>query len=84
MSRAVTRDCDQQGNADLCGVYQSGSCAHADRDTTPALGIESCAVLEGKEFAPLALGIQAIKEAVLGSALMGQGVLGSDEWECDR
>ena len=84
MSRVVKGECDQQGNADLCGLDRSGSRAHDDRDTATNLGIESCTVLEEDEFAPTAIGIQAIKEAILGSAPMGQGVLGSDARKCDR
>ena len=75
---------NQQGNADLCGVDQSRSRAYADWDSATAFGIEGCAVSKGKEFASAAIGIQAIKEAVLGTALMGKRVLGSNEWKCNR
>ena len=61
MQGVVAGDCDEQGNADLCGGHKSRSCAHVDRDTTPALGIESSAIFEGKEFSPVALGVQALK-----------------------
>jgi hypothetical protein len=56
----------------------------ADWDSTTALGIKGGAVSKGKEFTSDAIGFQAIKEAVLGSALMGKRVLGSDEWKCDN
>ena len=75
---------NQQGDADLCGVDQSRSRAYADWDTTAAVCIQGGAVSEGQEFAPAVIGVQAIKEAVLGSALMGKRVLGSNEWERDR
>ncbi len=84
MQGVVAGDSDEQGNADLCGLDKSGSCAHADRDTATALGIESCAIFEGEEFSPIALGVQAVKEAVLGPALMGERILGGDEWQCNR
>ena len=75
---------NQQRNPDLCGVDQSRLCAYADWDSTAAVCIQGGAVSEGQEFAPAVIGVQAIKEAVLGSALMGKRVLGSNEWECDR
>ena len=75
---------NQQRNADLCRVDQSRSRAHADWDSAAALGIKGGAVSKGKEFASSAIGVQATKEAVLGSALMGKRVLGSNEWKCDR
>ena len=75
---------NQQRNADLCGVDQSRSRAYADWDSATALGIKGGAISKGKEFASAAIGIQAIKEAVLGTALMGKRVLGSNEWQCDR
>ena len=73
-----------QRNADLGGVDQSRSRANADWDSATAFGIEGGVVSRGKEFASTAIGIQAIKETVLGSALMGKRVLGSNEWKCDR
>ena len=81
---ATKRNCNQQRDADLCGVDQSRSRAYADRDSTAAICIQGGAVSEGQEFAPAVIGVQAIKEAVLGSALMGKRVLGSNEWERDR
>ena len=75
---------NQQRNADLCRVDQSRSRAYADWDSATALGIKGGSVSKGKEFASDAIGIQAIKEAVLGSALMGKRLLGSNEWKCDR
>ena len=75
---------NQQRNADLCGVDQSRSRAYADWDSATALGIKGGAVSKGKEFASDAIGIQAMKEAVLGSAFMGKRVLDSNEWKCDR
>ena len=84
MQGVVAGDCDEQGNADLCGGHKSRSCAHVDRDTTPALGIESSAIFEGKEFSPVALGVQAVKEALFGPTLMGKRILGGDEWQCNR
>jgi hypothetical protein len=80
----VKGNSNQQRNADLCGVDQSRSRAYADWDSATALGIKGGAVSKGKEFAPAVIGIQSIKEAVLGSALMGKRVLGSNEWKCDR
>ena len=84
MSGTAEGNCNQQRDADLCGVDQSRSRAYADRDSTAAFGIKGGAVSKGKEFASAAIGIQAIKEAVLGSALMGKRVLGSNERKCDR
>ena len=75
---------NKQRDADICGFDQSRSRAHADRDTPSAIGIKSRAVLEGEEFASATIRVQAIKEAVLGSAFMGKRILGSNEWECDR
>ena len=77
------RDSDEQGNADLCRQHQPRPRAYADRDTAAALGIESGAISEGKEFAPIAIGVQAVKEALLGSASMGQGLLGGNQRQCD-
>ena len=84
MSRVAARDSDQQGDDDLCGVNQPGSRAYADRDTAAAIGISSGAVSEGEEFAPAVVGVQVVTQAILGSASMGQGILGSFERECDR
>jgi Transposase IS200 like len=41
-------------------------------------------VSEGEEFAQVVVGVQGITQALLGSAPMGQGILGSFERECDR
>jgi hypothetical protein len=75
---------NQQRNADLCGVDQSRSRANADWDSATALGIKGGAAAKEKEFASTAIGIQVIKETVLGLALMGKRVLGSNEWKCNR
>ena len=84
MSGTAEGNSNQQRDADLCGVDQSRSRAYADRDSTAAVCIQGGAVPEGQELTPAVIGIQAIKEAVLGSALMGKRVLGSNERKCDR
>ena len=84
MPGVVKRNCNQQRDADLCRLDQSRSRAYADWDSTAAICIQGGAVSEGQEFAPAVIGVQAIKEAVLGSALMGKRLLGSNEWERDR
>ena len=71
MSGVVTRDCDQQGDDYLCGFYQPGSCAYADQYSASAIGISSGAVSKREEFTQVVVGVQGIKEAVLGSASMG-------------
>jgi hypothetical protein len=83
VSGVVARDRDEQGDGDLCGLHQPGSCAYADRYSTAAIGIPSGAVSEGEEFAPVVVRVQGIKEAVLGSASMGEGLLGGFKRERD-
>ena len=84
MSGVIARDRDEQGDGDLCGLHQPGSRAYADRDTAAAIGISSGAVSEGEEFAQVVVRVQGVKEAVLGSASMGEGLLGSFKRERDR
>ena len=43
----------------------------------------SGAVSEGEEFAPVVVRVQGIKEAVLGSASLGEGLLGGFKRERD-
>ncbi len=82
MSRAAARDSDEQGDDDQCGVNQPGSCAYANQYSAADIGIPSCAVSEGEEFAPTVVGVQGITKEILGSASMGQGILGGIDWEC--
>ena len=56
----------------------------ADRYSAPAVGISSGAVSEGEEFAQVVVGVQGVTQALLGSASLGQGMLGGFERECDR
>ena len=84
LPRVAARDSDQQGNDDLCRVNQPGSYSYADQHSAPIIGIASGAVPEGEEFAPVVVRVQGITKALLGAASMGQGLLGSFEWECDR
>ena len=49
----------------------------------PQLSV-SRAVSEGEEFAPVVVGVQGVTQALLGSASLGQGILGSFKRECDR
>ena len=84
MSRVASRDSNQQGDDNLCGVNQPGSCASAAQYSAPAIGIPSGPVSDGEEFAPFVVGVQVVTKAILGSASMGQGILGGFEWECDR
>ena len=48
-----------------------------------AVGIEGGAVSEGEEFTPVVIGVQGAAKEVLGPALMGEGLLGGLERECD-
>ena len=84
VSGIITGDIAEQRDENLCRVSESRSCAYVNRDTAEFIGIESGAVSQGKEFAPTANGIFGIKEAVLGSASMGAGLLGCNERKCDR
>ena len=84
VSGVTKRNCNQQRDAALCSVDQSRSRAYADRDSTVTICIKGGAVSEGQAFAMAVIGVQKIKEVVLGPALMGKRVLGSNEWECDR
>ena len=82
--RIAQRDSAKHGADDLRGVDQPGSRAHADRDTAAHIGIEGSAIPEREEFAQDAIGVSKSEEAILGSALMGQGILGLVEWQRDR
>ena len=84
MPGIVTRDSAEQGDDDLCGVDQPRPRAYADQYTSPVIGIEGGAVSEGEEFTLAVDGVQGAEEEVLGPALMGEGILGCIEWECDR
>ena len=83
MQGITARDSDEQGNDDLCGINQPGSRTYADWDPAAVIDISSGAVSEGEEFAQVVVGIQGVTEEVLGSASMGQGLLGSFERELD-
>jgi len=48
---AAARDCPFEGDADLCGVDQPESRAHADLDPAQPFGIAGGAISEGAEFA---------------------------------
>jgi len=82
--RAAARDSNEQGDDDLCGVNQPGSCAYANQYSAADIGIPSCAVSEGEEFASTVVGEQGITKEILGAASMGEGIQGSIAWECDR
>jgi hypothetical protein len=84
LSRVAAGDSDEQGDEDLCWINQPGSCAYANRHTAADIGIAGGAVSLGEEFTPAADGVPSITKEVLGSASVGQRVLGSIEWECDR
>ena len=84
MSRAAARDSDEQGDEDLCGIDQPGSCAYADQYSATDIGVASGAVSEREEFTPVADGVPGIEKEILGTASVGQRILGSFEWECDR
>ena len=75
----VARDSTQQGDGDLRGINQPGSCAHADRDTAKFVGVESGAVPEREDFSSFANGVQSAAEALLGPTPVGEGILGSIE-----
>ena len=70
MQGVAERDSDQQGDDDLCGINQPGSCAYVDRYSAPAIGIPSGPVSEGEEFTPVVVGVQGVTKAILGSASM--------------
>ena len=84
MSGVIARDCNEQGDGYLCGFKQPGSCPYADRYSAAAIGVTSGPVSEGEEFAPAVVGVQGVKEAVLGPASMGEGILGGFKRERDR
>ena len=84
LSGVATRDCDKQRVVDLCGLDQQGPCPHADRNPAPDIGVQGSAVLEGEEFPQAHDGISAFEAALLGTAPMGQRLLGCIERKCDR
>ena len=84
MPGIVTGDSAEQGDDNLRGVDQPRPRAYADQYTAAVIGIEGGAVSEGEEFTPAVVGVQGTEEEVLGPALMGQGLLGCIEWQCDR
>ncbi len=57
--------------------------AYVNWDTAAAIGLTGGAASEGQEFAQVVIGISGAAQAVLGSAPMGQGVLGGIKWKCD-
>ena len=83
MSGVTAGDFPQQRNGDLCRVNQSGPRAYADRHTAPDIVIEGGTVSEREEFPPVVIGVQALKEALLGPAPMGERILGSNERKRD-
>jgi hypothetical protein len=80
----AARDSAQQGDAYLCGVDQSGPCAYANSDSAVFIGIAGGAIHEGEEFAQAIIGVCAVKEEVLGLALVDARLLGMYEWQCER
>ena len=66
-------DIAKSGDDDLRRSDQPGPCAHADRDTAACIGVEGGAIFEGKEFAPVVVGICEFEETVLGAASVGPG-----------
>ncbi len=74
MSRVVARDCAKQRDDHLCGSNQQGSRAYADRHSTEFVCIQGGSVSEREEFSQDAFGVSTIKEAVLGSAFVGEGL----------
>jgi len=73
MPGIAARDSAQQGNGDLCGVNQPGSCAHADRDSTEFVGVQGGAVSEREKLASVANGVQVAAKAILGQRLWARG-----------
>jgi len=84
MSRVVARNSDEQGDAHLRRFSEPGPCSSSTGDTATAVRIPGGAVSKGEEFPQVAVGVQGVKEALLGAALMGARVLGGVEWQCDR
>jgi len=78
--RIDSRDCQKQRNDYLRGVDQSGSCAYADWYTAEFVGIQGGAISEGEEFAQANVGVFFAEKAVLGSAFVGEGILGGFQW----
>ena len=83
MPGATKRNCNQQRDADLCRIDQSRPRAYADRHTAPDIVIEGSTVSEREEFSQVVIGVQALKEALLGPAPMGERILGSNERKRD-
>lgn len=75
-SRAAARDRTKSGDGDPCRFGEQRPCASTDLDTAADFGLASSPILEGKEFAQVALGVPALEEALLGTASVGSGVLG--------
>ena len=83
MSRVTTRNSDEQGNDHLRGLDQPGSRSYADRNTAAAICITGGAVSERQEFSQIIERVPGAAKTVLGSTSVGQGILGSFEWQCD-
>ena len=79
VSRVAARDSDEQGDDDLCGIHQPGSCAYANKYSAAAIGFASGAVSEGEEFAQIAVGLSQSTQAILGTTFVGSRLLGIDE-----
>ena len=83
VSRVAARDSDEQGDDDLCGINQPGSCTYANQYSSSVISVASGAVSEREEFTPAAVGVSGIAKEILGTASVGQRILGSIEWQCD-
>ena len=83
MSRVVAGDSAEQGDDHLCRIDKSRSRAYADRNSPQSVGIESGAIFERKKLPQAAVRVQQVEEVLLGSAFVGQRILGCYEWECN-
>lgn len=72
---------DSYGSVSGWGLTPVDSTAH--RHPAATIGLASGTVSEREEFAQTTLGVQAFAKALLGSASIGTGLLGGEQWECD-
>ena len=79
--RIAEGDIPKHGDDNLCGVDQSRPRTHADWNTAKRLGVEGSAISEREKLTQIADGISGSEEKVLGSASVGQRILGRIEWQ---
>lgn len=84
LPRVASGYCAEQRDANLRGVDQPRPRSYADCDTAADVRVTSGTVSEGEEFTQASNGVQESEEAVLGTAPLGEGLLGGVEWQCDR